>query len=95
MLRLCSETCYAQRPAQQLRQQRVARGGEGAGSVKIGVDAVEHRRNLPCEGGGDGLGRQNDFESADVAPVGARHLGAGRGEVGELNQGVASRVAEG
>ena len=72
----------------------VAQGGEGAGLVEVGVDAVEHRLNVMREGGSDGLRRQCDFEGANVAPVSARHLGSGRGEVSELNQLVAARMSE-
>ena len=43
--RFCTEIApsKAQLPAQQLRQQRVAQCGEGAGLIGIAVDAVEHR----------------------------------------------------
>lgn len=58
------------------------------------MDAVEHRLHDVCEGSSDGFRRQRNFEGADVAPVGARHLGAGGGEVCKLNQFVATRVAE-
>lgn len=62
--------------------------------MEVGADLAEQRLNDAREGGGDGLRRQCDFVGADVAPVRARHLGSSRGEVGELNQFVAARVAE-
>ena len=43
----------AQLPAQQLRQQRVAQGGEGAGLVEVGADLAEQRFDELVERGGD------------------------------------------
>ncbi|MFO1003842.1 MAG: hypothetical protein U0936_26220 [Planctomycetaceae bacterium] len=89
----CAPTIYPT-PAQQLRQQRGAQVGEGAGLVEVGVYAVEHRLNASRELGGYRIRRYRDLEGTDVAPVGAGHLRSGGGEVGELNQFVAARVTE-
>ena len=52
--------------AQQLRQQRVAQGGEGAGLVEVGGDLGVLRRDLGGEGGHEFLWRQRDADGAEV-----------------------------
>ena len=42
---------HTQLPAQQLRQERVAQGGERAGFEGIGESPVENGRNIPIERG--------------------------------------------
>ena len=51
-----------QLPAQQLRQQRVAQGGEGAGLVEVGADLAEQRFDELVERGGDLRRGENTVE---------------------------------
>lgn len=62
---------YVQLPALQLRQQRVAQGGEGAGLVEAGVDLLKQRRHLLIKGKQD-LRIENSAHGANrVVPASA------------------------
>ena len=72
----------AQLPAQQLRQQRVAQGGKGAGLVEVGADLMEERRHLLIEGEQNFSRREENVSRHE----GARGDGVEDGAVTALNE---------
>ena len=62
------ELRYAQLPAQQLRQQRVAQSGEGAELAEVGGNSGVERLDLGGEGGHEFLRREHDRNRAVARP---------------------------